>query len=1050
MLSETKGAVTPKIQPKHSNSIGKRNHSPCVSSDPLIGSSWDTAAGPDQALPKHLAEWADRSACHHELAAANVQSIQGAAVLQALAGDRLEQLGAHASQYVTQAAARLLRPLEPIAAGGGWWCSGLDPLADWVPMAWGCFKPDAPRWDQQRSRPRKYEHPIAAPARSFWLKVPAAVAQLVADRHGLTLPAEVAADRSGDAGAFWRWWALTPALPLLITEGAKKAAALLSAGLPAVALPGIWNGSPKHPDTARPELLADLAAVPLQDRPVWVLFDKPEAGKRNPDEPKAARRLGRLLAKAGAAVLVGIVPGNHGKGADDHLAAGGTWEQLAEALKPMAQPAALPVLRRPDLTAPAGSYLGESLTIPNDRRVVALACAMGAGKTELIASHLEPLMAAGVRVVLISHRRSLCEALADRLGLPWGEDAAPGSDLRQQGMALCIDSLCHSSRLRFNPAEWSGAVVVIDEATAVLRHAVMATATAIARRRVPVLTALGELLARASQVIVADAQMDNHTLAAIESAAGDRAYLISSEHQPAAGRQLISHDTRAGWYQALGEHLQQQRRAWITTTAAEATSANSAQNMAKWARQQWPGAQVLVVDAETIADRDHDASRMAADPNETAARYDVVIATPAIAAGLSVTLRNHFAAVFVSAGGTTDPGAVAQAAGRARDDCSRHLYAPDRSPGNHLQMGCGSPAADRVLLQLQRHEQTCLGQLAAAGWSATTNSAGPWLQLWAQAAAQQNRARLAFAATVLGLLEREGYAIAQAPDATETKCPEILSHLAEDATQAEQQRVIASEVLTDQEAAALQESRKRLTPAERAQLQRWRINRAWGLHGAAPSAQLIEAHEDGAARRVVFRWAITAPDADPLIAAQDRQQAQQQAPAGQTWGPDITRAMVGPRVAAARALGLPGWLERSDWFDANDPALQKLVATTTAHSDGITQCLGVSLAGASGVTALRRLLALAGARLESRRGRTGTGNSEAMGTDRQYSYRVVVDPLAWKPKKGRPPLADSVTPEQVVAAWAAHLPAGAVPKNPLLDRGAGFGTGQAARQQVAA
>jgi len=41
-----------------------------------------------------------------------------------MAGDRLEQLGGHASQYATGAVARLLRPLEPIAAAGGWWCSG--------------------------------------------------------------------------------------------------------------------------------------------------------------------------------------------------------------------------------------------------------------------------------------------------------------------------------------------------------------------------------------------------------------------------------------------------------------------------------------------------------------------------------------------------------------------------------------------------------------------------------------------------------------------------------------------------------------------------------------------------------------------------------------------------------------------------------------------------------------------------------------------------------------------------------------------------------------
>jgi hypothetical protein len=987
------------------------------------GSSWDAAAGPDAPLPQHLDDWITGSAIHPALAAANLQTLAGAEVLQALAGDRLERLGGHGQQYATGAVAHLLRPLEPVAAAGGWWCSGLDPAADWAPMDWGCFRPDRPRWDHERDRARKYEHPISAPARSFWLRVPAKVALLVAKSYGLELPAEVAADHGGAAGAFWRWWAQTPALPLVVTEGAKKAAALLSIGVPAVALPGIWNGAPKGAD-GRPELLADLAAVPCDGRLAMVLFD--HSSRKDPNEPKAAGRLGRLLAKAGADVLVGTVPGTHGKGADDHLANGGTWEQLAEALKKLAPPPPLPVLRRPDLIAPAGSYLGKLVAIPNDCRVVALACAMGTGKTKLIAAHLAPLQAEGNRVVLITHRRSLGASTAADLGLPWADEAAPGSDLRQTGIALCIDSLCPSSRLRFNPADWSGAVVVIDEVTAVLRHALMAQGTAIARRRVPVLQALGELLARASQVIVADAQLDNHTLAAIEAAAGDRAYLIGSDHQPAAGRQLTFHGTRGSWYKALGEHLQQRRPVWISTTAAEATSANSAQNIAVWVGSQWRGARVLVVDADTVADSDHDAHRLARKPDAIAAAYDVVIASPAIAAGLSVTLRGHFGAVFVAAGGTTDPGAVAQAAARVRDDCPRHLYAPDRSPGNHLQVGCGSPFPDRVLLQLQRHEQVTVGQLAAAGWSVTTNSAGPWLQLWAQAAAHQNAARLAFAATVLGLLEREGYAVQQAAE-TDAKRPELLGVIAELEADAERDRIIAAEVLSDQQAAQLQDSRKRLTPAERAQLQRWKINRAWGLQGAAPSPQLLEAHDDGAARRIVFRWAITDATADPLIAAHDRQQAQKQAPDGRAWAPDLTRSAMGPRVAAARALGLPAWLERSDWFGADDPALLQLVATVAAHSDGLAQVLGIR-AGKRGPTALVRLLALVGARLESRKVRGASG--------RASHYRVVIDPLAWKPPSGKPLIPDRVTPEQVIQAWA--MGGGWSKKSPT-DSGEHFG-----------
>jgi hypothetical protein len=51
-----------------------------------------TAAGPNAPLPQQLSAWVDESACHAELTAANLQALAGAPVLDALAGDRLEQL----------------------------------------------------------------------------------------------------------------------------------------------------------------------------------------------------------------------------------------------------------------------------------------------------------------------------------------------------------------------------------------------------------------------------------------------------------------------------------------------------------------------------------------------------------------------------------------------------------------------------------------------------------------------------------------------------------------------------------------------------------------------------------------------------------------------------------------------------------------------------------------------------------------------------------------------------------------------------------------------
>ncbi|MCT4367716.1 MAG: hypothetical protein N3Z28_08630 [Synechococcaceae cyanobacterium MAG-AL2] len=186
------------------------------------------------------------------------------------------------------------------------------------------------------------------------------------------------------------------------------------------------------------------------------------------------------------------------------------------------------------------------------------------------------------------------------------------------------------------------------------------------------------------------------------------------------------------------KQLQQRHRLWIATTAQEAGSKNSAQVLERLTRKRWPEARILRVDSETIADPSHDASRLAADPDGIAGAYDVVVATPAVAAGLSVTLRGHFAAVLVAAGGTTDPEGVAQAA----------AYGP----------------------------------------------------------------------TIRGLLEREGYQLLKADALNQKEAAEAaaigaeLQEISEDALAAEDEAVMAAELLSDREALAIERKRRRLNP----------------------------------------------------------------------------------------------------------------------------------------------------------------------------------------------------------------------------------------------
>jgi hypothetical protein len=89
------------------------------------------------------------------------------------------------------------------------------------------------------------------------------------------------------------------------------------------------------------------------------------------------------------------------------------------------------------------------------------------------------------------------------------------------------------------------------------------------------------------------------------------------------------------------------------------------------------------------------------------------------------------------------------------------------------------------------------------------------------------------------------------------------------------------------------------------------------------------------------------------------------------WAPDLCSETIGPKVAAADAIGMADWLERADrgeWFTVADPELQALQARAITHGASLRQVLGLS-PGQRAMTTLRNLLAQAGYRLEAKRNR---------------------------------------------------------------------------------
>ncbi|MGK7913151.1 MAG: AAA family ATPase [Synechococcus sp.] len=253
---------------------------------------------------KHFDELHRTSAIATDLIALNFKSLQGEETYRRVCySDRLSRTkDGELSDRVRRRYSHL--------AKGGWWCSGLDPLDNWKPMQWGCFKPDDPRISKDKGKPIKYEHPIKTPTRAFFLDVPDRIWEKVARSYGL--------ERPGDPREFFWAWVQRERVPIVLVEGAKKAACLLSAGYAAIALPGIWNGRRKAVGEEPERVIPELQVFVREGREVFFCFDRDEKPKTRKNVQDAIWKTGRLLQRQECEVGVIELPGPE-KGVDDFI-----------------------------------------------------------------------------------------------------------------------------------------------------------------------------------------------------------------------------------------------------------------------------------------------------------------------------------------------------------------------------------------------------------------------------------------------------------------------------------------------------------------------------------------------------------------------------------------------------------------------------------------------------------------------------------------------------------------------------------------------------------
>ncbi|NDJ25936.1 DUF3854 domain-containing protein [Nostoc sp. B(2019)] len=263
-------------------------------------------------------ELAVGSAIHPALIERNFFHIEGETVYDFLfISDKLPRKNAG---RVTDAYLKLYQHLLL----GGTWIQSLDPFKNWQPMEWGRIKPNFPRIDWQKGKPVKYESPPKTANRVTYFDVDNPVWDLVARRYNIkryhSLLALRLLDRLNPL-IFWEWVITHSEIPIILCEGEKKAACLLSLGFVAIALPGIWNGRVGKLDFDE-RLHPDLVPLAQAGRKFIILFDYETSSNTRWSVFQATVRTGRAIEASGCVCEVALLPGPE-KGVDDFVVSRG-------------------------------------------------------------------------------------------------------------------------------------------------------------------------------------------------------------------------------------------------------------------------------------------------------------------------------------------------------------------------------------------------------------------------------------------------------------------------------------------------------------------------------------------------------------------------------------------------------------------------------------------------------------------------------------------------------------------------------------------------------
>ncbi len=899
---------------------------------------------------QHKAEWVQGSAIDPEITALNLLSLEGQIPYEYLFySDQIKRLN------TGRLPSWILKRYSHIEQGG-WWASGIDPLTGEDEL-WGCFKPDKPRIDTTKGSYQKYEHPLKATATLFALKVPLQVWEKVAKRYKVPMPDDAMVDARGEALGFWAWVIANPKVDVMLTEGVKKAASLLSLGFAAIGLPGIWGGYRRN--EGKPCLLPQLEVFAKGGRKFYFAFDQDEKQKTRRTNRKALWCTAKLLKDKGCnSFIISWEPWI--KGCDDLIVAKGGNRFVECYLKALSfddwsADALRELTYQPALRLDSSSkYLGDFAPPPN-AKLICLKAPKGSGKTEWLVKICALAQRNGQKVIILTHRTQLGRALCERFGIDYVEEIKASQTKGVFGYGLCFDSLHQDSQARFNPDDWTDAIVIIDECEQGIWHLLDAK-TEVAKHRVDVLRNFQQLIQNVlesdeGRVFLSDADLSDVSIDYIRSLVPFpvEPWIAVKEGNPTPWNVTMWSDCKE-MLGVLETRIRKGEKTLIFVDGQKTKSKWGTQNLEAYLAKEFPDKKILRIDSESVAEPNHPAYGCIEKLDAVLGNYDIVIASPVIETGLSIDRKGHFTSVWDFAQGVIPVPSVLQRMARLREPVPRHVWSKSYGIG---RIGNGSTSIRRLMAGQHTKFQAHVKQLAESDFvldfDAAANFQPQSLRTWAKMAARINLGMVRYQHEIIRALIAEGHHIemgdynAEVSGDDDAKGTEEIKNLLTETRDKNYQKqcyaVAQFPNPDDTRLQALQQSKAKSTP-DRLEQRKGELSRRYDE--SLVNMELVKLDDEGEFSKAQLHYYLTIGREFLPARERDRIEKMLESGKGEIFIPDANRNLMGGKIKLLEFLKITDLLQQGVEFTNESQVLVDLSIKARQYKDIIKDVLGIS------------------------------------------------------------------------------------------------------------